>query len=142
MNSINPKVWGASGWEFMHYITFAYPDFPTKIDKENIANFFTTVGKVLPCEVCRVHFADNLRKFPLNDTVLSNRYNLVKWLIDIHNTVNVMHGKPIFTYNQAINKYIKNRNDYIQIKININILMIILLMIIMIILLLIIKLKK
>ena len=42
-------------------------------------------GNVIPCENCRVHFALNLKNYPLTDKVLETRFNLINWLNDVQN---------------------------------------------------------
>lgn len=133
--NINPSLWGPSGWKMMHYITLAYPDEPTKEDKENIKNFFMGVKNVLPCENCRIHFAMNLKNSPLNDNVLSCRYNLINWLNDIHNEVNKRTGKKTYTYDELMKEY-SNKNNY-----NVEIVTVILLILIIIIILIYAKIK-
>ena len=103
--NLNPTTWGSHYWKAMHYLTIAYPDEPTDIDKTNVKQFFTSVGKILPCEKCRVHFAQHLQKYPLSDIVLSSRYNLINWLKDIHNEVNLEFNKKIWTYDDVIDEY-------------------------------------
>jgi len=110
MNNINPKLWGPPCWKFLHYVTIAYPDYPTPQDKENVKSFFYSLGGVLPCENCQHHFAKNFEKYPLSDKVLSCRYNLVNWLIDIHNDVNARNGKKIWSYDEVMDLYTKDNN--------------------------------
>lgn len=106
MNNINPNMWGNSGWTFLHYITFAYPDHPTQNDKNMIKNFFDSVSEVLPCEKCRFNFKNHTVKYPLNDDALNSRFDLVNWLINIHNEANKSRGKAIMTYEQVIKQYL------------------------------------
>jgi len=103
--TLNPKVWGPHGWFFMHSITLAYPDSPTKEDKENIINFFNSVGKVLPCHKCRKNFKKHSAKLPLTDKIVSSREELVKWLIDFHNEVNEVTHKPKLSYEEVMDIY-------------------------------------
>ena len=105
MHNINPQYWGSSGWKFMHYITLAYPDNPTNEDKINIERFFTSVGNVLPCESCRINYYHHLEEYPLITKALSNRKSLVEWLMNIHNTVNKMHNKELYTVNKVYEEY-------------------------------------
>lgn len=80
----------------MHFVTLSYPDSNQNIseqDKTHVKDFFLSVKNVLPCENCRLHFEQNLEKFPLNDNILSSKDNLIKWLVDIHNEVNIRTGK-------------------------------------------------
>jgi hypothetical protein len=105
LNNIIPTNWGPHFWSAMHYLTIAYPDHPTEEDKQNIKNFFIATSKIIPCQMCRNHFAQNLQKYPLSDIVLSNRTNLINWLKDIHNEVNSWSNKKIWTYEDVINEY-------------------------------------
>ena len=90
---MKPEVWGPHAWIFLHSITLEYPNNPTNEDKLNIKNFFNSVGLVLPCQKCRLNFNSHLKKYPLTDKVLESKSSLVKWMIDIHNCVNVMNNK-------------------------------------------------
>ena len=110
MNNINPKLWGPSAWSFLHYITLAYPNNPTDIDKINIQNVFNNIGNVLPCEACRFNYSKNLLKHPLNDMALNSKNNLINWLINIHNEVNIENGKNILTYDEVIKLYFNKTN--------------------------------
>jgi hypothetical protein len=113
----------------MHYVSVAYPDNPTENDKEHIKNFFLSIGNVLPCATCRYHFSNNLKNFPLSDTVLSTRCNLINWLKDIHNEVNIRHNKKPWTYDDVIKKYTQNNSYTIEI-ISITLLIVIIIIII------------
>lgn len=114
---MKPDIWGPAGWFLLHTLTLDYPINPTDIDKINMYNFFMSFQKVIPCDKCKINFADHLKKYPLSNTVLSSRNNLVKWLIDIHNEVNVMNGKKKLSYEEAIRdilyKYKKPKYNYI-----------------------------
>jgi hypothetical protein len=113
INNISPNIWGSSGWNFLHYITFTYPNEPTEEDKDTYLNFFKFVGKVLPCKNCRINYEKHQEKYPLNDIVLYNKENLIKWLIDIHNEVNLMNGKKVLSYDEVINNYFGKNNKKI-----------------------------
>jgi len=97
-----PKDWGPYGWKFIHIVALAYPSQPTNDDKENYKTFFTIIGKILPCHICSDHYCENLIKYPLSNTVLSSRENLLKWTIDMHNSVNQINNTRIYDYDTAI----------------------------------------
>jgi hypothetical protein len=84
------KVWGPTGWIFLHCIAQNYPYNPDCQQRQHYLKFFKLVGKVLPCRYCRESYhkfvkePDTLLKRP----VVANRYTLTKWLYDIHNKVN------------------------------------------------------
>jgi hypothetical protein len=100
---LGPDIWGPHGWKFIHYVTLSYPQNPTEENKTNFKNFFTLLQHVLPCKICANHYAENLKKLPLTDEVLSSRDSLVKWAIDIHNIVNESKNKPVMKYEDALN---------------------------------------
>ncbi len=113
INNISPNIWGKHGWKFLHYITFTYPEKPTNEEKEIYKTFFTHVGKVLPCFSCKNNYNNHLTKFPLNDDTLKSKKTLVKWLVNIHNEVNLATGKPILPLEKVLEIYLKPQNNYL-----------------------------
>jgi len=111
VNNISPEEWGPSAWRFMHYITLSYPDNPTNNDKQNMKTFFSSIGSILPCEKCRLNFERHLVIYPLNDDVLSSRFDLVNWLINVHNEVNKMNGKKVLSYDEVMELYLYKKHD-------------------------------
>jgi len=111
INNISPDEWGPYAWKFMHYITLAYPDNPSDIDKQNMRAFFSSIGNILPCEKCRLNFLKHTSSIPLNENVLSSRFDLVNWLINIHNEVNKINGKKILSYDEVMETYLYKKND-------------------------------
>ncbi len=112
INNISPTIWGPHGWKFLHYVTFSYPENPTNEDKENYKFFFNSVGTILPCFTCRENYKNHLKKFPLDNNTLKTQFNLVSWLINVHNEVNKIHGEKIFSYNEVLNIYFPKKVDY------------------------------
>jgi hypothetical protein len=111
MTLITPDIWGPHAWKFLHYVTLGYPANPTQEQKEEYKKFFMALATVLPCSVCANHFAENYRKAPLTDVILSDREKLVRWLIDFHNIVNAKKNKPILSYEEAIKQINTNFNS-------------------------------
>ncbi|HLX54740.1 MAG TPA: Erv1/Alr family FAD-linked sulfhydryl oxidase [Aquella sp.] len=97
-----PEIWGRYGWCFFHFVTLGYPDNPTEEDKIHYYEYITNLKYVLPCEKCRHNLKNHLKKYPLTETALSNRANLVKWGIDLHNIVNYYTGKPMLSYAESL----------------------------------------
>ena len=102
---MNPEIWGPHAWVLLHTISMNYPNHPTQQDKQHFRTFFTSLQHCLPCDACSNHYRENLQRYPLTDEVMSSRTNLVFWLIKIHNTVNVMNGKPIVSNQKAVQLY-------------------------------------
>ncbi len=98
-NGLMTRLWGPSGWQFLHCVTFGYPykidpTKPEHIEKQNdYYRFFYYLGKVLPCRYCRDSYMDFLTKKSLMSN-LETRKDITKWLYDIHNMVNDKLGVP------------------------------------------------
>lgn len=100
----NNNIWGPPAWTFLHTVTYNYPENPTEDDKRNFYNFFMNLQHVLPCEKCKAHYKQNIKKYDLKNN-LGSRQELVKWLIDLHNDINRDNGKPVWSYSEVYNKY-------------------------------------
>lgn len=109
--NINPKKWGKHFWKTIHYITFSAPDLPSTEYKNNLLNLLVSLKFLLPCENCRHHYAENLRKFPLTDEILSSKEKLIKWGVDLHNEVNLRTGKKIITIEEAKQIYLYDNHN-------------------------------
>ena len=102
--NFDPKIWGPKAWFFLESIAMAYPTEPTYDQKKAAENFFSALSFMLPCEKCRDNFKSHIVKYPLNDTVLSSRDNLYKWIVDIHNSVD---PKKKRTYDETFKYYME-----------------------------------
>jgi len=112
---MDPNVWGPKFWFSLHSVSFTYPFYPDEADKIKYKTFFELLEFVLPCVVCRVNYAKNIKMHPI-DSHLNNRKSLAHWVIDIHNMVNIENGKPDITYKEAIGIYEKiyDRKIYLE----------------------------
>jgi hypothetical protein len=116
-----PEIWGPNIWQTLHFISLGYPNNPSNDDKEYYRNFFLSFKHVLPCKICSIHYAENLKKYPLTDEVLSSKNNLILWVIDTHNAVNESNKKPIIRYDNAINMIIdKSKCNHFNFNLNPN----------------------
>ena len=119
---MNSNIWGPGAWTLLHSITFNYPKTPSQQDKNEYADFFYSLANVLPCATCQNHFRKNLNDLPLK-LHLQSRNDLVKWLFEIHNLINIQTNKKTITfkkfqkiYKQLYSKstesltYYKNKN--------------------------------
>ena len=103
---MDPIVWGPKLWFFMHTISFNYPENPNQEDKRNYYDFFHNLKNIIPCSVCKNHYAQHLQNNPITPS-LDTKQNLVQWVIDLHNEVNKTLGKKIYQYDEVINLYKK-----------------------------------
>jgi hypothetical protein len=99
---MDPNIWGSHAWLFLHTITLNYPDNPSRYDKDNYKDFFESLSHVIPCEVCKSSYKQNIKKYPIQ---LDSKESLTRWLHMIHNIVNVKTGKDDYPYDDFIKKY-------------------------------------
>lgn len=98
-NGMMTKVWGPTGWLFLHCVTFGYPyainpsNPDHKYKKQQYKTFFQMIGYVLPCKYCRESYIEFAKQTPI-DKFLNTRKDLCKWLYIIHNKVNTKLGVP------------------------------------------------
>ena len=104
-----PDVWGPYLWTSLHFIALAYPNNPSKYDRELYYNYITNFASVIPCGICAHHFKQNLVSHPLKGKALSGKLNLFNWSVDMHNEVNKKHGKHIYTYEEALDDLLNKK---------------------------------
>ena len=95
MSLMEVQHWGPAGWQFMHAVTFGYPEQPSMADKAHALNFFKSVGYVLPCDKCRAHYNDEVKRNPPD---VHSRDSLSRWLVKVHNKVNRENGKSEWSH--------------------------------------------
>ena len=96
--------WGSAGWQFLHSVSFAYPEAPSPDDRQKMLTFLTSVGYVLPCKLCRAHYEAYVRT-RLNSTTLDSRETLSRFVVDMHNDVNRRLRKHEVGYEQVKVEY-------------------------------------
>ena len=126
--SIKPIIWGPHGWEFMHYVSFGYPDNPSNKDKNDYKTFYYSLQNILPCEKCSENYKLNLIHDPI-DNHLDSRDSLIKWVIDIHNKVNKETGEKVLNYEEAISLYSNEESSFIENCVKLTIVLLIILII-------------
>ena len=126
INSINPQLWGKSGWNFLFSVALTYkPEF-----KYFYKNLFVSLGVCLPCTTCAINYREHL---PELDAALDNKMALLNWLQKIRNSTYIRNGVNINkTLKNSIGDifYENNTNYYNYITIIISIIILIILIII------------
>lgn len=110
--NMSTKIWGPPMWQSLHIITFSYPINPTKDDKRKYKQYFELVGDLLPCILCKKSYNEFIQsgETKLDDTVMTSKETLTKWLYHLHNKVNFKLGVNYgVSYDDICNKY----NSYI-----------------------------
>ena len=84
---MNTTFWGPSGWQFLHILTFIYPETPSFNDKVKMREFMNLLCFILPCKYCRLSFTKYIKSCSIDD-YLDSRTTIVEWLYKIHNKIN------------------------------------------------------
>lgn len=98
---MHSKIWGKYGWYLLHSTAYLYN---TK-DKNKYMRLLKCYTEILPCPICRKHFAQKLDK--IGDAMKDND-SYVKWLIDVHNSVNVLYGRASMSVDEVKKLYFKD----------------------------------
>ena len=130
----NNNIWGPLIWNLLHTISYVSPNYYDLQIKKNYFYFFNNIiPSILPCPICQRHYLKQLRNNPLHLN-LNSKEELIKWIINIHNLVNIKNKKKIFNreevdeiYQNKINIdkiykllfYLKNRLQYGKLDLNI-----------------------
>lgn len=103
---IRTDLWGSGAWNFLHAITFAYPETdPTPQEQESAKNLFRALRDLLPCPQCAPHYCEGFDVEPV-DQFVGSREDLARWLVRFHNKVNARLGKPAVSYETVRDRYL------------------------------------
>ena len=106
----NVKIWGPNIWYVIHKISFSLPQTENPLSpakKSQVITFYRSLGQLLPCQNCRVHYNKMLKTHDLVNNASSGK-KLAKWTVKIHNLVNNRLNKATMSYDIALSIY-KNK---------------------------------
>jgi len=101
---IPPETWGPFFWHTFHITALGYPSDPSYAHKKAAKEFFESLKFLIPCPICRDHYEQHLAKYPITPH-LDRRSDLFKWTVLLHNEVNKMLEKRIYTENEVLIYY-------------------------------------
>lgn len=97
--------WGEPTWFFMHTMAEKIkPEYFQQI-RQGLLSQINSICRNLPCPDCAAHAAQYLDKSNFNR--IQTKEELITFLYDFHNTVNVKKGYPIFPKEELYDKYSK-----------------------------------
>ena len=108
VGKLSIEKWGPCGWNFLHAVSFTYPKTPTLDQKKTMYAFLHSVGRVLPCPVCNTHFTQMIaRELAAEElsTPLDSRDALSRFLVVVHNEVNLRLNKRQLSYDEVVQQY-------------------------------------
>lgn len=107
-DDIDKTTWGNAYWTMIHIIAkYIVIDSRGNIPKEVkhiFINFINCLQKLLPCEKCREHMYQHLKKYP-PEKYMDTRINIFYWTVLFHNIVNSTLNKPNLKFETAIKLY-------------------------------------
>ena len=105
--SLSIDVWGSKAWGFLHACSFTYPEKPSRDDRLHMFRLISSLPHVLPCMICRKHLQSTLQVSfrDSKSSALDGRSELVRWMVDLHNSVNERLGKSTLSYESVYEMY-------------------------------------
>jgi len=102
--------WGPILWSILHGLAEKAGQGILKADEiREWQKFIKITGDVLPCDLCRAHFKEFVKKNPSSQitSFTQSQINVwVKsWFWNLHNEVNISRGVPIFEYDALTPTY-------------------------------------
>jgi len=107
---MDTKSWGPHAWNYLHYISFNFPQTPQKDDIDKYVNFYKYFQSTIPCDTCRVDFGKIISKFP-PEKFLKDTEGCVVWTYLIHDLVNQKLNKKSPPFWQIVLLYFKKKSS-------------------------------
>ena len=100
----DPNIWGPHYWFFLHTVAHSYPEVANATLKRKYYDLIQNMPLFIPNEEIGDHFQELLDKYPVSP-YLDKRDSFIRWVIFIHNKINIQLGKEELTFNEAIDTY-------------------------------------
>jgi hypothetical protein len=103
----DPQIWGPHYWFFLMTIALSYPENVNAVVKRKYYDLIMNMPIFIPNSKPGNTFSNLLDKYPVSP-YLDNRDSFVRWVIFIHNKVNIHLGKEEVSHNDALKRYFDN----------------------------------
>ena len=103
---ISAKKWGPPFWQFLHLVSFGYPDMPNEVTKRKYYDLINNFPLFIPDGEMARQFAVILDKYPVTP-YLDKRDSFIRWVSFIHNKINIMIGKKEIPILESVEHYLK-----------------------------------
>ena len=87
-----PEIWGPHFWFFLNTIAMIYPDYPNKNIQKKYYELIINFPLFIPIPNLSKQFSELLDKYPVTP-YLDSKESLIKWIIFIHNKINIILNK-------------------------------------------------
>lgn len=105
----DPSVWGPHYWFFLHTISHAYPLHPNQVTKRKYYDLIMNMPLFIPNHNMASYFSEILTLYPVTP-YLDSRESFIRWMIFIHNKINIKLGYKEIQHEHAIDLYC---NEYL-----------------------------
>lgn len=105
MINLNSNVWGPHAWFFIESITIALPDNISSSLQNELKHFFFSFSYLLPCEKCRYHFSEYIKKTNMMKIDFSKKEKVLKWINTIHNEIRKRNGSETINIEKTVKYY-------------------------------------
>lgn len=105
-------AWQPITWIIFHFITNNY----NGKYRDKYIDFFESFRSVIPCKICRNHYNKNINETENNIEQNVNEEHIFNWTVKLHNIVNKMNNKKIWSYEDAKTYYNTHNLNYSLIK--------------------------
>lgn len=102
MSKTGKNFWGPPVWHTIHSTAASYKPH----QRASFKRMMNTWTEMLPCDECRGHLKENLKRLPV-DNYLDNNHNLFLWTYFLHDLVNKQLGKHSPPYKTVKEYYFK-----------------------------------
>ena len=100
------QTWGPIYWNFLHTMSFLYPDKPTNEIKKVHKDFLQNLPNLLPCNICKQHLLSIYKEYPITNQIFKNKDTFSFYIYQLHNRVNVeLNKKNYIPYSQIKSQY-------------------------------------
>lgn len=96
-NGITIDKWGPCAWNTLHCFAHCMPTVLTNEQQMNFKTFLYSFSFYLPCPTCRYHFHKYLDD-NISELSFKTKDDVIQFVFDAHNDVNVRLGKAIFRF--------------------------------------------
>ncbi|CAK9043750.1 Putative FAD-linked sulfhydryl oxidase 347L [Durusdinium trenchii] len=96
-----PATWGPAMWKSLHCLVHNMPQHLPPEQQRSFEDMMTSLPSTLPCGSCGDHLRQHLHDDPPTP-YLATRDDLERWLVRLHNTVNVETGKAPVSESEAL----------------------------------------
>ena len=95
--------WGPKEWRIFHKKALEFNAKPSEEQQKEFKKFYEETFKDrLPCNVCKVHYEEVLKKLPVK---VESKRELFNWTTDVHNAINERLKKEKVEYSVSFHKW-------------------------------------